>query len=144
MTLSIHDAVALLREARGGFSSIDEVAVEHECDCPPEWPRCGLCRIRQMASRLERRINAALVESANAATPVVEPAAEWWEERIFRANYKARRITVLSAGPHRWYWTVTFDDHPRGKHGVVDSWSDIAKTEEAAKAAAFKHARETP
>jgi hypothetical protein len=62
MTLSIHDAVALLREARGGFSSIDEVAVEHECDCPPEWPRCGLCRIRQMASRLERRIDTAIAQ----------------------------------------------------------------------------------
>ena len=52
----------LLQEARKGFSSIREEAAERDCDCPPEWQRCELCRIGGITGRLERQIDAALAE----------------------------------------------------------------------------------
>jgi hypothetical protein len=84
------------------------------------------------------------LDRTDSEKPVEEPAAEWWEDRSFRAVYKGRRITVQCAGPNRWYWSVGFDDHPRLPGGCIESWHDIAKSEEEAKAAAFKCARETP
>jgi len=55
----------LLQEARKGFSSIGEEAAERDCDCPPEWQRCELCRIGGITSRLERQIATALAEHVN-------------------------------------------------------------------------------
>jgi len=56
------ELLKLLQEARKGFSSIGEETAERDCDCPPEWQRCELCRIGGIASRLERQIAAALAE----------------------------------------------------------------------------------
>jgi hypothetical protein len=50
------------------LASVAEEAAERDCDCPPEWQRCELCRISGAANRAQRRIDAALAE------PVVECA----------------------------------------------------------------------
>lgn len=45
----------VLEELRAGLSEITEIGLEEgSCDCPPEWPRCAVCRMRQRSQRLER------------------------------------------------------------------------------------------
>lgn len=63
MTTEKHDPWTLLREAREAFVAIETVADDsYDCDCPPEWLRCGACRIKQHSRSAQRRIDAALAE----------------------------------------------------------------------------------
>jgi hypothetical protein len=118
--------LALLREIAPDRNHTRKCETEGDPDCV----RC--------------RINTLLAEPADAPTPVVEPVVEWWEDRIIRSVHNKRRITVQWVGPSRWYWSVAFEDHPRLPGGCIENWHDIAKSEEEAKAAALKCAKETP
>ena len=92
---------------------------------------------------LMNRISFAL-DGTDSEKPVEEPAADWWEDRIFRAVHKDRRITVQWVGPGKWYWSVAFEDRPRLPGGLIENRHGGAKSEEEAKAAALKCAKETP
>lgn len=118
--------LALLREIAPDRNHTRKCETEGDPDCV----RC--------------QMDALLAEPADAPKPVAESAVEWWEDRVIRAVYKARRITVQWVGPGKWYWTVGFDDHPRSAGGATDMRSDTAKTKEEAMEAALKCAKETP
>jgi hypothetical protein len=126
----------LLREARGGFSYIEEAVAERECDCPPEWPRCDLCRVRHMASRLERRIKAALAEPQDSAKDVVKSDDLWWTPSSHRAKQGKLELHVWRMGLEEWGWsTYIFLEREVG--------SGVCTTEAEAKSAAIAAARGT-
>ena len=40
----------------------DTLREEHECDCPPEWPRCGVCHARLQIQAIENAIKVELAK----------------------------------------------------------------------------------
>lgn len=131
----------LLRAMRGAFAVIKEMGAEYECDCPPEWARCEMCRIRQYAGRAQRLIEDALAERQDSATPVVESDDLWWQDKTFRAAVGSITVLVQSNGRHEWCWSATSSER-QGKYGLLDSCQGRATTLDEAKSAAIAAAKE--
>jgi len=111
----------LLREARESFAVIAEEAAERDCDCPPEWPRCELCRISRAASRAQRRIDAALAERQDSAKDVVESDDGWedldlgidigWMDGAFDGHTTKLgpwTLSTFATGRNEWLSAVAF------------------------------------
>ena len=47
---------ARLVDVRNAVVNVRDVLLEHECDCPPEWPRCAVCNARMQLRQIERNI----------------------------------------------------------------------------------------
>jgi hypothetical protein len=62
MTNKNYDPWELLRDLCSRFEYIDALMEEVECvsDCPPEWPRCAICRINLRVGLLLRQTKEAV------------------------------------------------------------------------------------
>ena len=56
--------VKQLTDTRAALAHARTALIEEECqsDCPPEWPRCGICRSRQSLSLASRYLEMAITE----------------------------------------------------------------------------------
>jgi hypothetical protein len=129
--------IDLLREARKLIHTTLDINALREWACESDGDELAL---DDLMYSLRGRIDAALAESRDSATDVVESKVWWWQDKVIRAIVDGNAVTIQTNAPNHWFWSVAFVTR-KDQYGLCERRDGISTTEAEAKEAALKAAR---